>query len=82
MISLGNDPDTRAAMDRLHQDDGGRELPPTRAVPWALLTPQLAGERREWAGLDGVKREAPSAPVQVEILSDAEEVDAIMGGWK
>ncbi|HSK42117.1 MAG TPA: hypothetical protein VK943_20295, partial [Arenibaculum sp.] len=82
VISLGNDPDTRAAMDRLNRDGGGKQPPSTRAVPWVLVTPQLVGKRREWGGLDEMKQDAPAAPVQVDILSDAEEVDTIMGGWK
>jgi hypothetical protein len=53
-----------------------------RMLPWIQVEPVLTGTRLEWSKLDAPVKGRPAMPAQVGTLSDGEEVDAIMSGWR
>lgn len=51
-------------------------------LPWIQVEPALTGTRLEWSKLDAPVKGRPAMPARIGELSDGEEADAIMSGWR
>ncbi|HEV7368985.1 MAG TPA: hypothetical protein VGO20_07785 [Arenibaculum sp.] len=65
-----------------NRDARERVEPVDRPVPWAALAPGHSDARSAWASIDGPAEGRPRAPAQLDLVSEDEEVDAIMSGWE